>query len=153
MHKDIQRFLVCNLVLVLYLTSLDMLDFVLRLMMVNILYGRLYPDTPSLVSGWEKHFCDWLGGAFVKVSSHVYNMPALELVVVLVLLKVFSWITFFLPDSLLLIFVAETVAAWPFIEPSSGKLMEKVQHLREKFENSVLKVYRIIPRYNKPMLP
>jgi hypothetical protein len=74
-------------------------------------------------------------------------------VVVLVLLKLFSWITFFLPDSLLLVFAAELVAAWPFIEPHSEKLFEKVHQLREKFENSVLKVYRIIPRYNKPMLP
>jgi hypothetical protein len=78
MHKDIQRFLVCNFVLVLYLTSWDLLDFVLRLLMANILYGRLCPDVPSLIAGWEKHFCDWLGGAFVRVSSHVFNMPALE---------------------------------------------------------------------------
>lgn len=78
MHKDVQRFLVCNLVLVIYLTSMDMLDFVLKVLMLNILYGRLCPDAPTLVSGWERHFCDWLSGAFVRVSQHVFNMPAIE---------------------------------------------------------------------------
>lgn len=75
------------------------------------------------------------------------------MVVVVVVLKVLSWVTYFLPDWLLLVVVGELVAAWPFIEPSSGKLLDKFYRLREKFENSVVKVYRMIPRYNKMVLP
>ena len=73
--------------------------------------------------------------------------------VVLVVLKVLSWITFFLPDSLLIFVVAELVAIWPLVEPSSGKIFDKIHDLREKFESSVLKVYRMIPRFNKPIMP
>jgi hypothetical protein len=78
MHKDIRRFLICNAVLITYLTSMDLIDFVLRVLMLNILYGRLVPEAPSLVSGWERHFCDWLSSTFVKISSYLFNMPALE---------------------------------------------------------------------------
>ncbi len=50
--SPVKRFVIINLVLVVYLTSIDLLDFALRMLMLNILYSRIRPEAPSLVSGW-----------------------------------------------------------------------------------------------------
>lgn len=73
-----KRIVICNVVLLAYLTSFDIVDFVLRILMLNILYSRIKPDAPSLVSGWEKHFCEWLSKTVTKYSELAFNMPALE---------------------------------------------------------------------------
>lgn len=74
----IKRLVVCNVVLLAYLTSYDVVDFVLRILMLNILYSRIRPDAPSLVTGWEKHFCEWFSKTITKYSELIFNLPALE---------------------------------------------------------------------------
>jgi hypothetical protein len=79
----IKRLVICNVVLLVFLTSFDIVDFVLRLLMVNILYSRIKPDAPSLVSGWEKHFCEWLSKTVTKYSELAFNMPPLERIILI----------------------------------------------------------------------
>jgi hypothetical protein len=74
-------------------------------------------------------------------------------VVLLVLLKLLSWVTYFFPNWLLIILVAEIIAIKPFLEPSEGKLIGNFNRLKEKLEASIMRVYRIIPRYTKPIVP
>lgn len=54
---EIKRLVLCNIILVVYFTSLDFLDFLLRMLMFNILYCKLFPEMPSIILGWEKHVC------------------------------------------------------------------------------------------------
>jgi hypothetical protein len=74
-------------------------------------------------------------------------------VVVLILLKLLSWVTFFIPDWLMITLVAEIIAVKPFFAPFEGKLAAELRRIRENLESVVMKVYRMVPRYIKPVVP
>jgi hypothetical protein len=74
-------------------------------------------------------------------------------VIVLVVLKLLSWVTYFLPSWLLIILVAEIIALKPFIAPFEEIVGPELHNLKKKFEASVMRIYRMIPRYSKPIVP
>jgi Mor family transcriptional regulator len=49
--------------------------------------------------------------------------------------------------------VAEIIALKPFIAPFEEIVGPELHNLKKKFEASVMRIYRMIPRYSKPIVP
>lgn len=81
-------------------------------------------------------------------SGHPTYISSDSVVVILVLLKIFAFLTLWVPSWIFVLIIGELIACYPLVSPVLKTVEGKIGHLNKKLDGAVEKLYNLIPRYN-----